>query len=77
VTDQDETPLTPLAAAAVVMTILEGKGAVFTLGADGYLHTELDGIAGLTQDKAEQYATAVMALREEIKTLLRGQRSTH
>jgi hypothetical protein len=70
--------LLPAEAAALLVGSLEGRGATFTLTPDGYLHANLDGIGpALGTEKAGQYASAIHALRPEIKSLLAARKVLH
>ena len=75
-TRNPDTPeaMTPFDAAAYLVTELEGKGGVFALDADGYLHTDLS-LVGPEPD--EGLVHLVFALRDEIKAILRARKVLH
>lgn len=73
----EERHLTPREAAACLVAILQRRGAVFSLTAAGYVHCNLDPSDVSTHEEAEDLAQCVLALREEIKALLREDRVQH
>jgi hypothetical protein len=68
---------TPSEAAALVLMKLERLGAIFTLHDDETFHCDLNHVAGLTQESAEQWGQIVLSLRDEIRSLLMAGRTRH
>ena len=73
--------LTPHDAAALLVSALEARGAVFEADADGYLHTDLNGcgprpttLLGLEPDAL---AAVILALADEITVMIRARAVQH
>ncbi len=70
--------LTPREAVGCLMAVLQRLGAIFSLTPDGcYMHCDLDASDVSTYEEADDLAQCVLALREEIKALLREDRVQH
>jgi hypothetical protein len=68
---QDNKQLSPQEAAACVVAMLEARGARFRLSENGFFNVSLDDVVpALTPEKAEVFATVILALREEIRAEL-------
>ena len=68
----------PREAAGLLIRILERRGATFTLQPDGYFLYDLNGVKDIVDhDDAADLARIVLALREEIRVVLRAERTHH
>lgn len=72
-----ERRLMPAEAAACLVTVLERRGARFHLLADGFFWCALDGSDVANHDEAQGIAQVVLALRDEIRTVLLNRRTLH
>lgn len=61
----------------LVMAILQLRGATFELNSHGALRCNLDGADISGQAEADSLSKLVLALRDEIKQLLREDRTAH
>ena len=71
-------PGTPRDEASRLLTWLQANGAIVEINADGNLWVDLNPVACITNwEAADAVSTSVLALREEIKALLRAQETVH
>jgi hypothetical protein len=70
-------PATPAEAAAVLKAWLERRGATVSLTDDDEIRCDLNGAHVQHAEEAEQLACLVMALRDELRQVLRDERTTH
>ena len=68
----------PAEAAAELMAWVERRGGTFTLTPAGDVRCALDGCTGIdTYAAADRIATLVLVLRDDIRALLRAEKTTH
>ncbi len=67
----------PEEAAACLVSVLERRGAVFHLQADGYFLCDLNPSDVASSEEAERLARCVLALRDEIRAELNARRVKH
>ena len=70
-------PIGAREAAAILMAMLQRRGATFELTAEGDLRWALNGADASVSASAADIAMLVQVLREEIEQLLRDDRTVH
>ncbi len=73
----DDGPLLPAAAAAVLMAWLEEEGATLHLDANDHIKADLNAMRDMDFERADVISRAVLHLRDEIRQILRGRRQVH
>ncbi len=73
----DDGPLMPAAAAAVLVAWLEEEGATLQLNANDHVITDLNAMHDMNFERADSISRAVLHLRDEIRQILRGRRRVH
>jgi hypothetical protein len=67
----------PEEAAALFLAHIEARGASARLDDEGYVKVDLNGISGLTEDKAAALARGVIALADQLRAILKARRVIH
>jgi hypothetical protein len=60
-----------------LVTWLEARGAVLRITEDGFLRADLDPMPDMDHDRADEIARTILALRAEIKQVLRDRAVLH
>ena len=63
--------------ACLLLVWLENRGAIITLGADDRFLVDLDPIVDFGANDPDVLSMAVLALRDEIRTILIARRTLH